>query len=348
MRRTSIKRWIGCSVAALVIVSLLLPVACAKPAPPAPPAPPKVITWNYSRNSPGSPGSSYHTYTHAPFVDIIATDTGGGLKLIYHEGVVPDTKTIDAVRDGTFDMAVQIVLFRAELALLNFCALPFIPRDKLPEIVELMWPTFTKVMDEEHDVVLLGYGYWGIQRLITKTPVRTLADLKGYKLRAHNPETLELMKAAGASPVFISMPEVYPALQRGVVDGGVTSLEGVMGNKWYEVLKYVSDWPMGNASYIWVANKQSWAALPGDLQDKILKLFKDKYEMTTFTGGLEDDKNQQRELEAMGVQFTKAEPADVEKYFANVPPVFAKWRERAGPGVDELVAAINKTLGTKY
>lgn len=341
MKTNSIKRrtiFLACGV---IFVLLLLSVAFAQ-------SPQKAITWGYSPCSPGSPGSSYYNYTWGPIADIISADTKGRLKLTVHEALIPDKRVIEGVRDGTVDMGTQIVLYRGELGLLNFVALPFIPREKLPEIVAQLRPTFSKLLSEKHDVVLLGYGYWARQRLITKIPVRTLDDLKGYKIRVHNPETLDLMKAAGANPIFMAMSEVYPALQRGVINGGVTSLEGVMGNKWYEVLKYVNDWPMGNGSYIWVANKKSWAALPSDLQKQVVKLFEDKYEMATFHGGLKDDEEQTRKLQQMGVTFVKPEPAEVEKYLANVPPVLAKWKERVGYGVEDLMTVVNRVLGTKY
>jgi TRAP-type C4-dicarboxylate transport system substrate-binding protein len=327
-------------VCVIVLISGLLSTALAQSA--------KPVSWGYSPCSPASEGSSYYNYTWGPIADIIGADTQGRLKLTVHKGLVPDARVIEGVRDGTVDMGTQIVFYRGELAPLNFVALPFIPREKLPEIVKQMRPSFTQFISEKSDVVLLGYGYWARQRLITKTPVRTLAELKGYKIRVHNPETLELMKAAGASPVFLPMSEMYPALQRGVVNGGVTSLEGVMGNKWYEQLKYVNDWPMGNGSYIWIANKKSWAALPGDLQNQIMKLFQEKYEMATFTGGLKDDEAQQAKLEGMGVTFVKPDPKEVEKYLANVPPILEQWKKRVGPIANELIGAINKVLGSNY
>jgi TRAP-type C4-dicarboxylate transport system substrate-binding protein len=327
-------------VCAIVLVSGLFSTAFAQSA--------KPISWGYSPCSPASEGSAYYNYTWGPIADIIGADTQGRLKLTVHKGLVPDARVIEGVRDGTVDMGTQIVFYRGELAPLNFVALPFIPREKLPEIVKQMRPSFTQFISEKSDVVLLGYGYWAKQRLITKTPVRTIADLKGYKIRANSPETLELLKSAGASPVFLPMSEMYPALQRGVVNGGVTSLEGVMGNKWYEMLKYVNDWPMGNGSYIWIANKKSWAALPADLQNQILKLFQDKYEMATFTDGLKDDEEQTRKLEGMGVTFVKPDPKEVEKYLANVPPMLELWKKRVGPSANELIGAINKALGTKY
>ena len=308
----------------------------------------KAVTWNYSPNAPGSAGSIYSALTHKPFAETLRKDTGGRLRLRVHEQLVPGHKVMDAVLDGTVDMGTQIVLFRAEMALLNFVALPFIPRDKLPAIMEDARPLFHKQVGDIHGAQLLGYGYWAQQRLITKDPMPTIADLKGYKIRVHNNELLGMMKAAGANPIFLPMAEAYPALQRGVVDGAVSSLEGIYGNKFHEVVKHVSNWPLGLGSYIWVANKESFAALPKDLQQTLHKLFKEKYEPATFHGALEDDARQTKILKGMGVTFTDPEPASVQQYLKAAPGVLAEWKKRAGPHADALVAIINKHLGTRY
>jgi TRAP-type C4-dicarboxylate transport system substrate-binding protein len=49
-------------------------------------------------------------------------------------------------------------------------------------------------------------------------PVRTLADLKGMRLRVPT-ELLGLMRDLGADPVNMPMGEVYSALAKGVIDG---------------------------------------------------------------------------------------------------------------------------------
>jgi TRAP-type C4-dicarboxylate transport system substrate-binding protein len=308
----------------------------------------KPITWNYSPNSPGSAGSSYTAYTQKPFAEIFAKDLDGRVRLNVHEALIPGPKVLDAVLDRTVDMGTQIVLFRAEMALLNFVALPFIPLAKLPDMRAELRPIFREQVDQVHNSVLLGYGYWAQQRLITKHPIRTVADLKGYKIRVHNNELLQMMKAAGANPVFLPMTETYTALQRGVVDGAVSSLEGIYGNRFHEVAKHVSNWPLGLGSYVWVANKESWKALPKDLQDRVLKNFEDKYEMATFNGGLEDDKRQQKILEGMGVQFIDPDAASVREYLKATPDVLAEWKKRAGPRAERTLQVINKHLGTKH
>ncbi len=55
---------------------------------------------------------------------------------------MPDNRVIEAVGDGSVDMGTKVVFYRGELAALNFVALPFIPREKLPEIVRQMRSSF--------------------------------------------------------------------------------------------------------------------------------------------------------------------------------------------------------------
>jgi tripartite ATP-independent transporter DctP family solute receptor len=72
------------------------------------------------------------------------------------------------------------------------------------------------------------------RQLLTRKPVRTVADLSGVKIRV--PEIasyLAAWKALGASPTPVAFSEVYLALQKGVIDMIYTS-------KLYEGAKYLS------------------------------------------------------------------------------------------------------------
>lgn len=308
----------------------------------------KPISWNYSPNAQGSAGSAYTTYTHKPFAEILAKDTGGRLRLNVLEQLIPGPKVTDAVLDGTIDMGTQIVGFRAEMALLNFVALPMIPLGKVQAMLPELRPILRQQVEQVHGAVLLGYGFWGQQRLITKQPVRTIAQFKGYKIRVNSTEALMMFKAAGATPVFIPMAEAYTSLQRGVVEGANSSLEGIYGNKFHEVVKNVSNWPLGLTSWIWLANKKSFGALPRDLQATLIKLFEEKYEPMSITGSMADDERQKKLLEGMGIKFYDPAPAEAAQFMKAAPEIMADWKKRAGPNADKLIAVINKHLGTKY
>lgn len=71
-------------------------------------------------------------------------------------------------------------------------------------------------------------------------PIRGLADLKGYKVRAGVLPPIVGFKALGASPVKIPLNEMYLALQQGVVDGAELPVDYFYNYAIYEVAKYLN------------------------------------------------------------------------------------------------------------
>src|SRR6202007_1903589 len=61
--------------------------------------------------------------------------------------------------------------------------------------------------------------------IISKTPIRHLADFKGKKFRifASQFQTAALERL-GATPVAMSLGDVLPALQQGAIDGAVSGI----------------------------------------------------------------------------------------------------------------------------
>ena len=98
-------------------------------------------------------------------------------------------------------------------------------------------------------------------------PVRTLADLKGLKIRGAGRMT-ETLKSLGAVPMPLEMPDVYEALRRAVLDGIMVDLSTLKYWKFAEVVSYVTPtWQLGTGiTFYCVMNKNKWNALPADIQ----------------------------------------------------------------------------------
>jgi tripartite ATP-independent transporter DctP family solute receptor len=75
----------------------------------------------------------------------------------------------------------------------------------------------------------------------SRRPIEKPADLQGLKIRVPNWEmSIATFKALGASVTPMAWPEVYLALQQGVVDAQENPLSIAWGAKFYEVQKFVS------------------------------------------------------------------------------------------------------------
>jgi tripartite ATP-independent transporter DctP family solute receptor len=87
----------------------------------------------------------------------------------------------------------------------------------------------------------LGFIDRGARNLTTKDrPVKTPADLKGMKIRTLQvPAHIEAWRMLGATPVPMSINEVFIGLQQGVVDAQENPVEMIKSMSFNEVQKYL-------------------------------------------------------------------------------------------------------------
>ncbi len=119
-----------------------------------------------------------------------------------------------------------------------------------------------------YGVHYVGGVWYGVESLVSKKPLRTLADFKGVKIRAPQGMSGEIFQRMGAAPVQLPGSEVYTALERGVVDAsdwGTLSMNDELG--YHKLARYPNypgfhSMPMADIA----VNKAKWDALPDDLK----------------------------------------------------------------------------------
>ena len=102
--------------------------------------------------------------------------------------------------------------------------------------------------------------------ITTKKQVKTLEDVKGLKIRVGGGPPTEQMRALGAIPTLIPMPETYLALNRGVIDGMGAPWEAINAFRLYEIVKYYTIVPVSAVYFSAVVNRDKWESLPKDIQ----------------------------------------------------------------------------------
>jgi TRAP-type C4-dicarboxylate transport system substrate-binding protein len=121
----------------------------------------------------------------------------------------------------------------------------------------------------------------------SRKPAGSAAELAGMKLRAAG-TGVPVLKALGAAPVGMPMPEVPQAVQTGVIDGTMTSREVLQDFKLAETLKYVTDYPTVVVTFAAVMDRKRWDALPADVKKVLDELGP---EMAVWTGQYHDKQN---------------------------------------------------------
>jgi TRAP-type C4-dicarboxylate transport system substrate-binding protein len=148
--------------------------------------------------------------------------------------------------------------------------LPFATADKGSEVIWKLYEKYPSIQKEFSDVQpLLVWASSPYILITTKKQVKTLEDWKGLKIRATGGPPTEQIKALGAVPMLIPMPDVYDAMDKGVIDGASVPFEAVHGFRFYEVAKNYTIVPMSAVYFTLAMNKQKWNSLPKDIQDAI-------------------------------------------------------------------------------
>jgi TRAP-type C4-dicarboxylate transport system substrate-binding protein len=157
--------------------------------------------------------------------------------------------------------------------ILHLPGLSFKSAEQASEVLWRLYEKFPAIQREYKDFqVLLLYAGDPRFLITSKKQIKTLEDLKGMKMRTPGGPPTEQMKALGAVPVLIPMPDVYQSLDKGVVDGNVISWEAIYSFRLYEVVKYYTFAPLTSTYFSIPMNKQKWESLPKDIQEAIMSV----------------------------------------------------------------------------
>jgi len=208
--------------------------------------------------------------------------TNGAIKVkMFHGGTLGNhNEMIDLVGEGAVDIGNFAAAYNfSRIPMAIFYSLPFVYPD-IPSVVKLgpLGLQQSKKMQEDYaknGLLPFGHRGLGVTHLISKKPIRTMADLKGLKIRAFGAIFPKLMSELGAIPVNLQAHEVYEGLQRGTVDAAVTTFAVAFAYKLFEVAPNLIDINLGTdslfRSYINLDLYNSWPQHLKDLFHQIVK-----------------------------------------------------------------------------
>ena len=196
---------------------------------------------------------------------------------------------------------------------------------------------------------IVGFNYYSSNYFFTKGPLNTLADFKGVKTRTHSNVLSDLIGengGLGANPQTMACADVYPALERGVLDGAVTCGSCAVGQKWFEVTDYLTGPLPGTFAQTFVTfNGKEWNSLPADFQ-KIIVEEGVKHSERAKAAALNADVEAEGQLIDLGMEHSNFTPdmMSIIKEAAQ-KSVIPKWAERAGGYESEPVRLYNEKVG---
>lgn len=228
-----------------------------------------VGTWNFLTN--------WQKLEQPFWVTELPAASGGNLKgniKSITEVNLKGTELLRLLKQGVYDVAAALPIYVEDGgAIIEASDIAGVARDfKMGrEIVTAWMPEMQKVMRERHGAMILATFPFPEQVFYCKGDIKGIGDLKGKKIRVQGTSQGDFAAAVGASAVTIPFGEVVPALEKGVVDCGITGTMPGYKAKWTEVTNTLYRLPVGYTIGTWVINASFWNRLPKDTQTLVQK-----------------------------------------------------------------------------
>jgi tripartite ATP-independent transporter DctP family solute receptor len=159
----------------------------------------------------------------------------------------------------------------------------------------------------------------------TKKPIKSMADLKGLKVRVMgNPMFVDMANSMGANGVAMGYDQVFTSLQTGVIDGAENNPPSFVFDNHYQVAKYYTIDEHLIVPEMLVMSKKIYDSLSKDEQALIMKYAREA-QMEERKLWEVYEKQAMDKAKANGVQIVKMSDADKKQMQDAVKPVWDKY-----------------------
>lgn len=292
-------------------------------------------------------GSSWMNHVHQWGKDVEAHSGGHVRVKLYAGGVAGDERVaVHKMRLGQLHGAavttIGLGVINSDVLVLQ---LPFFIRSyEELDYVRTRLDAELRKKFEDKGYVLVGWADLGPIHFFSNIPVQSIDDVKRTRMWiwVDDPVSRAFFTQLGASGVPLSVPDVLPSLQTGLVDACYGSPLSTLALQWYTKLKYISRFPLafGVAAMVVVkkefdklspAERAQFMVDAGQLERRLVKAVRD------------DNDRALKALKRAGLQVVDSPPELIEELTRQAVTVWAKvdpslfspdWRAR----VEKLVA----------
>ncbi|WP_297619194.1 TRAP transporter substrate-binding protein [uncultured Roseicyclus sp.] len=226
------------------------------------------------------PGHIIYTTILEPLAEQIAAESNGTLTLTLYPAMQLGGGAPELIRqavEGTVDMAFSLPGYTsAQFPRTQMIELPSLRAEGMAT-TELMWDLLEGgYLDPEFDGLKV-LALWAADDagLYTRDkPIRSLDDVAGLLLRSPSAAQAGQIERMGGTPVAMPIPELYPQLERGVIDGALVPFTTILDFRMHEVANYftITGPLFGRSQFTVVMNEASYNNLSAEHQAIIDRL----------------------------------------------------------------------------
>jgi TRAP-type C4-dicarboxylate transport system substrate-binding protein len=287
----------------------------------------------------------FHTRNVVLFTEDVAKRTNGALEIKVHSSgsLIKHPDIMRAVSTGQVNIAEFLLgQFGNEDPVFAADNLPFVAAgyDNAWKFYVAQKPLLEKKL-AARGMTLLFSVPWPGQGIYTKTPLKSVDDLKGTKFRTYSPLTARLAELLGASPTVIQVPEIPQMFATGAVQAMITSsATGTSTKAWEFVSNYYKTSAFHPKNAV-VVNTRAFKRLPKDQQNAVMSAAQ-LAEPRGWAMSKQREKDGDATLAKNGMTLHEPDAA-MKAAFAKVGAQMAKeWEAKAGADGQAILKAYKK------
>lgn len=210
----------------------------------------------------------------------ISERTSGAVKIKYYPGGVmgsADTvlrkMRVGQLHGGAFTSGE--LAGRYSDVLLYSIPFLFNSEEEVAFVRQRLDPLMSQGLLESGGLVNLGAAGGGFVYLMSDHPVVTADDLASSKVWTPEGDSVShhAFRLAGVAPVPLALPDVYTALQTGVIDTVVNTTAGAIAFQWHTKMRYMADFPVAYVVGMIVADRRHFSRLSEPQQAAVKEEF---------------------------------------------------------------------------
>ncbi len=275
---------------------------------------------------------------------LIAENSGGRLQIkVFHSRQLGEEKeTIEQTRAGAIDLnRTNVALIGTFVPAMNVLAMPFLFRsiEHLQKVLD--GPIGNEILGSFEPYGFVGLAFYdsGARSIYNSVrPVRSLADLKGLRLRVQQSQLMsDMIRALGAEPVELPYGQVLTGLATKLIDGAENNWPSFVTTDHYKYAGYYTLTEHTMSPEVLVMSQKAWQSLSAEDQNIFRDAaIKSSHFMREKWKALEEHSREQ--AKAAGV--TIVTDIDRKPFEDAMAGIYAK--AQADPAAAELIERIRK------
>ncbi|WP_449620981.1 TRAP transporter substrate-binding protein [Robertmurraya sp. Marseille-Q9965] len=280
------------------------------------------------------------------FAKDVTEKSGGAVNVkVYPAGqLLSDKDMNESILTGGVEMGVNSsTLWASTVPAMGIFDVPYVFQDyeKAGEALKGEFGNKLKKAMEEKGAKVLMFADYGFGQFANNVrPLKSPADFKGLKIRSIGDIPSEMIKAYGASPVFMGGGEVYMALQRNTVDGATSGTTAMVQRKYDEVAKYLTINNYSYLEFILAVNIKFWNSLPEKTQELINEEAEETEEWIREQAKAEDESTA-KQLEEKGMEVYVVPNEDLPEWKEAAKPAWDAFTKNSGDLGKELLDMVD-------